>query len=576
LKRLCCVLNVSVSGYYKWRQRQAAAAQGAPVSACPAGTQRSGALCYPRCQAGFYGIATTCWQVCPAGYKDDGAICRKDVISVAKASYGRGAGQAMNSVPEAVDEIVRTPKDTPVNLVFEYNDLNDEIDSVIHVQLPRYGNLDGNTYTPNPGYEGPDTILWKLTDGKNESNVAIATILVGNVGVNSAPVAVDRTVEVIEDTPITITVTCTDAENDDLFYQLVAKPQHGSYQWVPPNQVIYTPDPDFTGTDFFTFRSHDGQDASNVSTITLNVGPVNDAPLAQGQAISTTRNSNVGITLAATDAEGDAISYTVVTSPTHGLLSGTAPNLLYAPAPEFVGQDSLVFRASDGQEAFTEATIDVTVHAVNSAPLAQALALTTTEDGPVTVDLGASDAEGDAITFTLVTSPTHGLLEGEGAEWIYTPEAGFVGTDGFTYQASDGQSATMATVSIQVAAGLAQANVVGIVYDDVNGNGQPDEGEIGADGLLVTLVPTSAQKAGAATNLAGGHEMRTDATGAWRFEAVPLGAYTLRITGASGVAIATPVEVALNVDQRGTVQAPLAAVVVTGRALFLPRVMAQP
>jgi hypothetical protein len=289
----------------------------------------------------------------------------------------------------------------------------------------------------------------------------------------------------------------------------------------------------------------------------------NDAPLAQAQAISTTRNSSVGITLVATDAEGDAISYTAVTSPTHGLLSGTAP--------DFVGQDSLLFRATDGQGAFAEATIDITVHATNTAPVAEALFLTTTQERAVTVDLADADAEGDAITFTLATSPTHGLLEGDGAAWTYTPEAGFVGTDSFTYRASDGQAATEAAVTIDVTAGAAQASVVGFIFDDRNGNGQPDDGERGAEGRQVTLVPDAWQKSGTANDIT-----RTDATGAWRFDAVPLGAYTLQIGSTSGVTIAAPVEVTWNVAQRGTVQVPLTAVLVTGQALFLPRVMVGP
>ncbi len=112
-----------------------------------------------------------------------------------------------------------------------------------------------------------------------------------------APVALDRTLTVTEETPITLDVLCTDSDNDDVFYQLLEKPKHGAYEWIPPNTVIYTPTVDFVGTDSFTFRSHDGQNSSNVSTITLTVNAVNDAPVIPTQPISTTRNSNATVKL---------------------------------------------------------------------------------------------------------------------------------------------------------------------------------------------------------------------------------------------------------------------------------------
>jgi len=64
---------------------------------CPPGTEKNGALCYPACQSGYYGVGPVCWQSCPAGMIDDGAFCRKDAHIFGKPSYGRGAG----TVPSA-------------------------------------------------------------------------------------------------------------------------------------------------------------------------------------------------------------------------------------------------------------------------------------------------------------------------------------------------------------------------------------------------------------------------------------------------------------------------------------------
>lgn len=204
---------------------------GTPVSTCAAGMERNGALCYPKCSAGYVGNGPLCLQKCPVGYVLDSGFCKKDAVLFITESYGRGAGEVLNAVPTAIDEKVTTPLNTAVTLEFAHEDLNDDTDKpVIVVQHPAHGTYAEKSYTPDTGFQGADTMLWKTTDGKNESNVAVVTILVGEVGQNAAPVALDRTIEVTEDQPITITVTCTDADNDDLFYQLVTRPSHGAYE----------------------------------------------------------------------------------------------------------------------------------------------------------------------------------------------------------------------------------------------------------------------------------------------------------------------------------------------------------
>jgi hypothetical protein len=538
---------------------------GGPVTVCPAGLERNGALCYPRCAAGFVGNGPVCFQQCPAGYKDDGALCRKDAIIFAKETYGRGAGVVMNTVPEALDATFRTAKNTPVTLTFEHNDFDDDqaLPTTI-VQQPSHGRYDGERYIPNPEFEGEDRLLWKVNDGKNDSNVAVHTILVGNVGANSAPVALDRTVTVTEDTPLMIDVTCTDADNDELLYQLLIPPQHGEYEWLPPNTVIYTPTVDFVGTDTFTFRSHDGQEFSNVSTITLAVTAVNDAPIVLTGPISTTRNSNAAITLAATDVESDTISYTLVSSPTHGLLTGTIPDLLYTPVRNFVGADSFQFAATDAGGAATPATVSITVLPTNTTPVADNLVLTTTQESVLAVILTATDTDGDDLTYTVVSSPTHGTLTGAGTDWIYTPVADFIGVDSLTVQVNDGQAASApATVTINVVAAPQAASVGGLVFEDRNGNGQPDADEVGVRGVLVTLTPASGR-------IGANFSAVTEPGGGWRIDNAPFGQYTLRIDSTSSMQLAAPVETSITLDSRGLRQIQPAAVTVRSRALFLP------
>jgi len=540
---------------------------GGPVTTCAPGLERNGALCYPKCIAGFVGNGPVCFQQCPAGYKDDGALCRKDAIIIAKETYGRGAGVVMNTVPEALDATFRTAKNTPVTLSFEHNDFDDDrgLPTII-VQQPSHGRYDGERYIPNPEFEGEDRLLWKVNDGKNDSNVAVHTILVGNVGANSAPVALDRTVTVTEDTAITLEVTCTDAENDELLYQLLVPPQHGDYQWLPPNTVIYTPTLNFIGTDAFTFRAHDGQEFSTVATITLTVSAVNDAPMILTQPISTARNTNAAITLAASDVESDVITYTLVSSPTHGTLSGIIPDLLYTPQPNFVGDDSFQVQARDREGATAVASLSITVLPTNTAPLAATLAFTTNQESAVAVNLLASDADGDALTYTLVSRPTHGSLVGEERDWIYTPDANFIGVDNLTFTVNDGQAdSTLATVTLTVMAAPNEASLVGIVFADRNGNRQPDADESGLGGILVTVTPAAGRTGEVLTTY-------TERGGGWRIDHVPFGDYTVTLASSSLVQLATPITTQFTITQRGIHPRGTVAVQVISRAIFLPLV----
>lgn len=539
---------------------------GGPVTTCPAGMERNGALCYPRCAAGFVGNGPVCFQRCPTGYTDDGVSCRLNAHIFAKPSYGRGAGEVLNSRPVANDSTVRTPKDTPLNVRFIAVDGNDDPIVFLFVERPRNGELDGNTYTPNLGFEGEERILWRASDGKNESNLALTTILVGNVDANSAPVALDRFVNIFEDTPISVDVLCDDADGDELFYQLLERPKHGEYTWQPPNTVIYTPTVDFVGTDYFTFRSHDGQEFSNTSIITLTVTAVNDAPVAVSDAISTTRNNNAGIALQAVDVEGDPITYTIATSPTYGVLSGEGVDWVYTPNLNFTGEDSFTFQAMDDKGDATTGTVTITVNAVNSVPVAESQALSTTQESALAINLSATDADGDELIYTLVTTPTYGVLEGDGAAWVYTPNAGFAGSDLFTFAASDALSTSEpAAVTLDIAAAPNEAILAGIVFEDSNGNGQPDEGDRGVSGLTVTLTPVGRSTAD--------FSAVTDGIGSWLIEGVPFGDYTVRIDSTSAVQLAAPVETQITVDARGLVLAQTPGVTVSSRSFFLPVVV---
>jgi len=108
--------------------------------------------------------------------------------------------------------------------------------------------------------------------------------------------------------------------------------------------LTYTPTLNLTGADSFTFRVKDASLASSAATVSIVITNVNDVPVATAQAVTTDEDTAKAITLAGTDADGNALTYTVVTQPTKGALSGTAPALTYTPTANANGADSFPSR----------------------------------------------------------------------------------------------------------------------------------------------------------------------------------------------------------------------------------------
>src|SRR5207249_3626361 len=197
---------------------------------------------------------------------------------------------------------------------------------------------------------------------------------------------------------------------DALTAILVSSPAHGSVTLNANGSFTYTPAANYNGGDSFTYKANDGALNSNVATVSITVTAVNDAPGANAQSATTAEDTAKAITLTASDVDGDALTYSIVSGPTHGALSGTAPNVTYTPAANYNGPDSFTFKANDGTVDSAAATISITVTAVNDAPVANAQSVTTAEDTAKAITLTASDVDGDALTYSIAPGPTHRTL----------------------------------------------------------------------------------------------------------------------------------------------------------------------
>src|SRR5262249_23778091 len=145
------------------------------------------------------------------------------------------------------------------------------------------------------------------------------------------------------------------------------------------------------------------------------------------------------------DVDGDSLTASLVTSPTHGSLAFNANgSFTYTPQANYNGTDSFQYAAYDGTSFSFIRTVTLVVTGVNDAPTAGNDSYTTAEDTPLTVAtpglLGNdADVEGTALRAVLVAGPVHGTLTlNNNGSFLYTPDANYNGTDSFTYKANDG------------------------------------------------------------------------------------------------------------------------------------------
>jgi MYXO-CTERM domain-containing protein len=272
---------------------------------------------------------------------------------------------------------------------------------------------------------------------------------------NHPPVAQSRSVTLAEDVPTAVGLLANDLDGDALTFTVVTPPSHGALTGSGAS-LTYTPDADFNGTDSFSFVAGDGLADSSPAAVTLTVTPVNDPPSAHEGGAMSDEDSAVAITLVATDVDGDALTYAVVTPPAHGSVTVSGAVATYTPAANYSGPDGFTFRANDGAAYSAPAAVAIGVAPVNDAPVAQAQSVSTSAETPVAFTLAGTDVEGDALTYTVVTQPINGTLTGTGAALTYTPAAGFSGNDAFTFKVNDGAAdSAPATVSVAVAPAVA-------------------------------------------------------------------------------------------------------------------------
>jgi len=368
------------------------------------------------------------------------------------------------AAPTAAAVSATTPYNTATNINLASAITGTNIAAVTIASAPAHGtaSVSGETVTYTPSatfYGGTDSFTYTATNPGGTSAPATVTVTVNAVGI---PTVSATSVTAHYNTPTNINLATAIAGVNITAVNIASAPAHGTAT-VSGETVTYTPSATFYGgTDSFTYTATNPGGTSVPAAITVNVGAL---PVATAAAKSATTPYNTATTIDLTSAiSGTGVTGVLIaSSPARGTVSASGETVTYTPSSTFYGgTDSFTYTAVNPGGHSAPATVTITVTPL-STPVAAALSVVTTKATPVLIEAAAVATGPQPLTgATVATQPTHGTATASGEQIVYTPAAGFVGTDTFNYQLSNhfGTSAP-GTITVMVtasgsAAGLSQ------------------------------------------------------------------------------------------------------------------------
>jgi Bacterial Ig domain/FG-GAP-like repeat/FG-GAP repeat len=293
--------------------------------------------------AGYFGSETTYWS----GYAAPNSIAVADFNDDLKPDLGFTAGAASQGADN------------------------------ISVLLNNFGGPGGVNFFKAAGRRvggDPNAVAVGEFDNDSDPDVAVTDPGSDDVSVllnNDRPVAAADAYATDEDTELFqnpgVLFNDTDPEYDSLTATLVSDPAHGSLTLNSVGWFRYTPDPNFNGTDSFSYRASDASFESDPVTVTIEVKPIPDHPTAEPDTYTIDQDTPLevdapGVLGNDSDPEGDELSVALASGPAHGSLElNPDGSFSYTPEPAYNGSDSFSYSVADNHSGWNVGTVTLTV-----------------------------------------------------------------------------------------------------------------------------------------------------------------------------------------------------------------------
>lgn len=420
----------------------------------------------------------------------------------------------LNRTPVGNDDASTTAEDTALifnseDLLGNDSDLDGDLLTIASVQEANKGtvalNEDGTvTFTPPTHFFGDASFTYTLSDSSGNSDIARVNIAV--TPVNDNPSGKNDSSTTPEDTSLTFNPeellgNDSDVDGDPLTIASVQNANNGTVVLNNDSTVTFTPAPSFNGDANFTYTLDDGNGGQNTVAVSIDVTPVNNAPV--GNTDFSTTPEDTLLTLKPiellendTDLDGDTMSVISVQDANSGTVAlNDDGTVAFTPSANFNGIASFSYTLSDSDGSTNVATVEIDVTPVNDGPVGTPDSGTMPANTSLTFEsadlLGNdSDLDGDALVVTSVQDAVNGtvVLNTDGTV-TFTPTDTFSGDASFTYTLSDSNGgSTIVPVAIAVSPVAAPAS-----QQQERPSESPSPGFVGpstaAEDLLLQPVP---------------------------------------------------------------------------------------
>ena len=365
-----------------------------------------------------------------------------------------------NSLPVANPDSVKVDEEQSIEIDVLGNDTDADGDRLFITSLtrPLVGtvNVSGNVvaFEPPADYNGVTSFAYTVSDHKGTADTTTVTITVD--AVNDAPVALDDSATVNEDDQVLISVLDNDSDIDEetLTIQTLSGAAFGQTT-IQGDEVRYQPDPDFAGTDTFSYVIVDAGGLTATADVEITITAVDDAPNATGDSASVNEDQSITIDVLTNDndADGDALTIQSLTPAGSGVATHDGQQIQYVPNADYNGIDQFTYTVVDPSGLTATASVSIAILPVNDPPVGVLDEVSVDEDSAITFDPRSNDydPDGEIPQIEAVQQPGNGAVSFTDLQLTYIPEQNYSGVDQFTYTIVDASGASSnATVNVTV------------------------------------------------------------------------------------------------------------------------------